>query len=965
MADTLRTEGPGSDGTAYSVDELSDMLQAFEADAPKPEKAPGQTTPTGRPARVARQPVRIPAKPTLTAEQAVPNKSPIKIVSGESHCDIPDTEVAQAIAAKRQAVLRSKVANAQNLLAEEIRQREEVKATSGEDRKSASNGLPTRFEITWEKTLRRARTNTELLCGKILALGETADARAISILKPFAHSKAKAVRLAAAKAIREVETPEATFVLLSLLKDRKSKIARAAFIGVVSRLDSILVEPLLAYGSLDASTKAIAARHFAEIDKTQAQVLIEFARSDDDDLGLFALQMYGKVCDSDSVSDLASFTKHESPEFRAAAIDALIGTRNQQVVRFLNKALKDPDEHVRSRAAAGLSNWSSENSAKQLLTLLKDPSIEVRRNAATALAKAPKKEFLSTILEVLEDESDESIQLSLIQAVGQIGSPKSADVLYGLSRTERTDVRISALAALTKVNDKRAMPTLIRMLDDPDEKIREKATAGIGFKGNVAGIPKLVEVRKSDQAESVRIAATRALGNIASNKCIPGLKNALHDEAKVRCQAIIGLRRIGGEKAISVLMDRLNDMAPEVRYNVVSALGELKAKESIPALRKMVEDPNDMVQRAVHKVLGEFGVSVSSDLWKRRVQRVSGGVKDSLPILKIAVPVFLAAFVFVGSGLYLFAGESLGWKSGPPIPIRDTLQAAISPNGRTVIVIRQGGVVDHWDVETGKLVTRIAPKEKPVGAIFDIDSASILLLGNGKGLRWDLDSEAKLVPDDAQFGRLQVGYAASMNQMAVVSKSISSNYFVSWNKNREPQTLLVPAGFESAMAISPDGQSIAVVNDKSDIQLLSTENSNQIASYALAFEGPVKLSVTSLAFSPDGTKLAYSVNSGEVSAMDLEAGTVETFVTEGAVVSDLVWTNDSLVAITNDEVRLQPTDGTAEMESIEGLPIEPDHFSISADGSRLLVASRDSKTVAVVDLKARKILHTFKPSMPQ
>ncbi|MFK7819409.1 MAG: TolB family protein, partial [Planctomycetaceae bacterium] len=135
------------------------------------------------------------------------------------------------------------------------------------------------------------------------------------------------------------------------------------------------------------------------------------------------------------------------------------------------------------------------------------------------------------------------------------------------------------------------------------------------------------------------------------------------------------------------------------------------------------------------------------------------------------------------------------------------------------------------------------------------------------------------------------------------------------------------------------------------------EGDGEVASYSLAFDAGMRLIVSAIAFSPDGSQLAYALNSGEVTAMDLESGTVKTLVQEGPSASALIWPDHSLVAIVDSEVRRIPADGESEVESIAVLPFAPDHFSVSANQLRLLVASRDSKSVAVVDLHGKNVLH--------
>ena len=190
----------------------------------------------------------------------------------------------------------------------------------------------------------------------------------------------------------------------------------------------------------------------------------------------------------------------------------------------------------------------------------------------------------------LAGEVKPEFQLKTVGRVAEIASPKPLKIEL-LERT-RSD---------------KAIPGLLKALEDPDSYVRWRATEALGKLGSVEAIPGLLKALE-DPNEYVRRRATEALGNLGSVEAIPSLLKALEDPNEyVRWRAIEALWNLGNVETIPSLIKALEDSNFNVRESATEALGKLGSVEAIPGLLKALEDPNKHVRESVTEALGKLG----------------------------------------------------------------------------------------------------------------------------------------------------------------------------------------------------------------------------------------------------------------------------------------------------------------------------------------------------------------------
>lgn len=116
-----------------------------------------------------------------------------------------------------------------------------------------------------------------------------------------------------------------------------------------------------------------------------------------------------------------------------------------------------------------------------------------------------------------------ALVLSLAPAVGghvAHANDRVADLTKLLTTSSSEKARISAVAALAKLNDKAAMKPLVGALADPNAQVRAVAAAALGKLGHKAALPAL-KTAADDQDESVRTRAREAAIAVAKANDLP------------------------------------------------------------------------------------------------------------------------------------------------------------------------------------------------------------------------------------------------------------------------------------------------------------------------------------------------------------------------------------------------------------------------------------------------------------
>jgi len=165
------------------------------------------------------------------------------------------------------------------------------------------------------------------------------------------------------------------------------------------------------------------------------------------------------------------------------AIELLGEMRVAEADEELEKLLEHRDDRVRTAAASALAKLGPGVAAKGLRGALRDAPEEVRERAAEAMA-LQRSGSVESIVRALDKEEDNRVQMAMVTALGQLGTPHAVEKLMDIARTEKgllnkrrpTPMRVAAVHALGEVKTSSALAALQTLLRDKEKAVRGAAS---------------------------------------------------------------------------------------------------------------------------------------------------------------------------------------------------------------------------------------------------------------------------------------------------------------------------------------------------------------------------------------------------------------------------------------------------------------------------------------------------------
>ena len=108
-----------------------------------------------------------------------------------------------------------------------------------------------------------------------------------------------------------------------------------------------------------------------------------------------------------------------------------------------------------------------------------------------------------------------AIYLGVAVAVVPAHADQVADLTKTLTTSSSDKTRLSAVAALAKLNDKKALKPLVTALHDPSADVRAAAAIALGHLGHKASLPSLKDLAANDPDDNVRAKAHTAATLVA------------------------------------------------------------------------------------------------------------------------------------------------------------------------------------------------------------------------------------------------------------------------------------------------------------------------------------------------------------------------------------------------------------------------------------------------------------------
>ena len=222
---------------------------------------------------------------------------------------------------------------------------------------------------------------------------------------------------------------------------------------------------------------------------------------------------------------------------------------------------------------------------KDLLPLLDSPTANDRLSGAAVLVKLGNKRAFDTLIALLS-EKEELAGRQAMNYLRDLPEQQEIQPLLDLLKT-KPEKRLLIVDILGPMGDGRAVPTLIELLKDHDEKIREHAALALGMIGDHRAVPSLIAAMNAGP-EWCQSAAAWALGQIGDKSAVEPLAKAMPgpgDRFVVRAaRSLLQLRDERGVEPMIQMLSSKDDMTRSIAFNTFNSLDRKETRFVEPLL---------------------------------------------------------------------------------------------------------------------------------------------------------------------------------------------------------------------------------------------------------------------------------------------------------------------------------------------------------------------------------------------
>ncbi len=479
----------------------------------------------------------------------------------------------------------------------------------------------------------------QVLSGGVEASQEVRE-YALKLLIEITHFVTGEGRLAAVRALADLQHPDTLLALLDVMRSGTWQVRQAANwllyrlplplprqlfaavsdwnwsmderVAVALRQVGVQALPLLLQVLRDEhwSRRRGAAWALGEIgDGAAVPGLIEALADDESVVRVEAAKALRLIGDVDSLPMLLDALRDTDGRVRRAVLDAIIAFKATALDGLVD-LLRDASIPVRMAALEAIAQIGDGRVADDLLACIRDKTPEIRAAAAAAFGKMRRGEYTSTLLPLLSDKATlagksmrvcdvAASALMLLETPEAQNAVQAWRVREGKAPQPPATPQGSAQVARGRLPGRKTAPTdenrvlpqthLADKLHDPDWRMRKWAVEQFAQLDNAQKVPALLQALHDDDSQ-VRHAAVVHLEGARGDAVIWGLLDALRDpDFLVADAAALLLGRLG-QAAVAELLNTLVEENVDVRGRAVEALGNIGDPSAVLRLIPLLED---------------------------------------------------------------------------------------------------------------------------------------------------------------------------------------------------------------------------------------------------------------------------------------------------------------------------------------------------------------------------------------
>lgn len=190
---------------------------------------------------------------------------------------------------------------------------------------------------------------------------------------------------------------------------------------------------------------------------------------------------------------------------RLSALNSLRAVAPEAAFVGVLSLIKDPHVRVRYAAVSQMDSVGHVDPQQSLEVLrdrlINDPETDVRAAAADAIGALKLTEGFEDLKKAYEQSSDWLFQMSVVACLGELGDPRSFEILESALTSPEGLVQLAAISSLGELGDPKAIPLLANLLHHEDWQVRQRLVqAFAAFKTDEAQ-QYLVELAQDEMAQ--------------------------------------------------------------------------------------------------------------------------------------------------------------------------------------------------------------------------------------------------------------------------------------------------------------------------------------------------------------------------------------------------------------------------------------------------------------------------------
>jgi HEAT repeat protein len=249
---------------------------------------------------------------------------------------------------------------------------------------------------------------------------------------------------------------------------------------------------------------------------------------------------------------------------------------------------------------------------KPLLKCLAKPEKNplVRSALYIALGELGAESSIPALTVCLVEETREELRSDCVTALGMIGEGSTLpNLLNALKHDSSFLVQSSAVDALGSFSQEPAVQSLTSLVTGHNNRtLRHRAIRSLGRTGSPAAVKPLLKALSKSTSNGERLLVVRAITNLRSSVAAKPLTTLLNktDDPQLRTQIVIALGAIKDGDTYPILIEMLKDEVPAVRYFAVKSLHEQGRREAVTPINDLsLVVSGRLEQRSIRELLSE------------------------------------------------------------------------------------------------------------------------------------------------------------------------------------------------------------------------------------------------------------------------------------------------------------------------------------------------------------------------